>query len=126
MIVTINALKVAEILAKADAQSSPEDVYQGDIDYYFEILTNANIDGWYLTEKMKPEPALEVLGYHEKWIDKEFKPDGICVCFMQDDKIWFMAKWCNDHDEWRTVECDTNYLTPNPTHWRAKPITPTQ
>lgn len=81
-------------------------------------------------ENKHPPFNTEVIGYSKEWIDKDYNPDGMCVCFLFDDGVtWAIAKWCGDHDEWHTRMTDEegegnnryeNIILP-PTHWIHKP-----
>lgn len=83
---------------------------------------------WFKTEEDKPEVGREVLGFNQEWVDPDFNPEGICMCFVDDDGDWTIAKWCNQHDEWHTrntnpeKEDADQYEKPieAPTHWKYK------
>lgn len=87
---------------------------------------------WKLVLVEKPEHCIEVLGYHPDWVDEDFNPDGICLCFLMDEGEWTVAKWCGLHDEWHTrltgvKNWDKNlYETPlyAPIAWMPKPQKP--
>ncbi len=89
-----------------------------------------------------PEFGVEVIAYHEKWIDEDFNPNGTRVGFIQDDGF-ISASWNNEQDCYDTckVEGDDYYkgvsgipdmdnyykqfAKPNmPTHWMEIPTHP--
>ncbi len=88
--------------------------------------------GWKLVSEEKPETGIEILGYSPDWIDEDFNPDGICLCFLMDEGYWIVAKWCGQHDEWHTRPTGEDnwegaiYDKPiyAPTHWMPKPNKP--
>lgn len=109
-------------------------------------------DGWIpITEDIAsyPEHGIEVLGFNKEWIDEDFNPDGICMCFVIDDN-WTISSWCGQCDEWHTaydknwtahkqgeghmaIVDDNNQVSeddmstkimPAPTHWKLKPTPP--
>ncbi len=80
---------------------------------------------WILVSERIPEYE-EVLGYNEKWIDEDFNPDGIRICFPDGDGNWTSAKWNNEQDHYHTHaewKCEQGKDF-NPTHWRPKPKSP--
>ena len=63
---------------------------------------------WKLTTQQKPEYGIEVLGHNKEWINEDYNPEGICVCFAgepiaDEDPIWHIAYWCGQCDEWHTA-----------------------
>lgn len=86
-------------------------------------------DSFYMpTETDKPDTGIEVFGYNEAWKDEDFNPEGVSVCFLTDEGFWYVAYWCNQHDEWHTrptgeeqwdKEKYESFLPP-PTHWKKK------
>lgn len=87
---------------------------------------------WFQVMADPPESGKEVLGYNETWVDEDFNPDGICLCYLTDTGYWDVAKWCGIHDEWHTRPTGQDqwekdkykdFLLP-PTHWKFKPAPP--
>lgn len=66
-----------------------------------------------------PDIGVEVLGFHPSWIDEDYNPDGIRVCF-RDDLDWYCARWNNSHDYYVTDESDLAM----PEKWMYKPARP--
>lgn len=94
-----------------------------------EIKQNSGSKRWYLTNDFIPEHGIEVLGYSKEWIDEDYTPDGIRLCFLNDTKVWTIAAWCGYHDDYHTVNSDEPFdevmINRNPpTHWRYKPEPP--
>lgn len=82
-----------------------------------------------LSMRTKPVTNQEVLGWNKYWVNEDYNPDGICLCFLDDEGVWTIAVWCGTHDEWHTWEHnipykDRNGIKPAPTHWRPKPLPP--
>jgi len=65
-------------------------------------------------EDVKPPLNLEVLGYNKEWIDGDYNPDGINICFL-DENGWVTAYWSYHKDRY------TNSYHMKPTHWIHKP-----
>ncbi|WP_321978324.1 DUF551 domain-containing protein [Prevotella sp.] len=97
---------------------------------------------WHKTSEEMPEFGVEVIAYHEKWIDEDFNPNGTRVGFIQDDGFT-SANWNNEQDCYDTcsIEGDDYYqgvsgipgmdeyhkqfAKPNmPTHWMPIPKHP--
>lgn len=97
---------------------------------------------WHKTSEEMPEFGVEVIAYHEKWIDEDFNPNGTRAGFIQDDGFT-SASWNNEQDCYNTcrVEGDDYYkgvsgipgmddyykqsVKPNmPTHWMEIPTHP--
>lgn len=86
---------------------------------------------WHKTSEELPNDELgEVLGYSPNWINEDFTPDGIRVCFLSDDG-WVSAMWSNEHDCYDAVgkgwysciycrkkDCKLNGA---PEYWMEKP-----
>lgn len=87
---------------------------------------------WFNPDIIMPEEGEEVLGYNKEWIDEDFNPDGICVCYATNEGYWDVAKWCGLHYEWHTrptgagqwEEDKYEMALAAPTHWRYKPEPP--
>jgi hypothetical protein len=82
-------------------------------------------DNWYNTIRFTPEHGIELFGYSKEWIDEDYTPDGIRLCFLNDEGEWIMAAWCGYHDEYHTFSTnepfDEDMINRNPpTHWRYK------
>ena len=86
---------------------------------------------WHKTEEELPEHGFEVIGYSEGWIDEDFNPKGMRVCYL-DDFGWHSAKWNNDQDCWDSVgkedhmciecnDCDECKLNTDPEWWMDFP-----
>lgn len=84
---------------------------------------------WLEVTDLKPSiEDMEVLGYNPKWIDEDFNPKGIRVCFrsttLENGDGFFHARWNNDQDAWDTLAThpeDVYYSTDDdnvaPTHY---------
>jgi len=89
--------------------------------------------GWLLVEGNENDTLRnhgEVLGFNKSWINEDFNPDGICMCFLGDDG-WTIAKWCGSCDEWHTrvsnpdcVLIESEPAIDAPTHFMFKPQKP--
>ena len=86
---------------------------------------------WHKTEEELPEHGFEVIGYSEGWIDEDFNPKGMRVCYL-DDFGWHSAKWNNDQDCWYSVgkedhmcidcnDCNECKLNTDPEWWTDFP-----
>lgn len=96
-------------------------------------MEEANCDFWYPTEAEIPERGVEVLGYNKEWEDADYNPDGIRICWIDDDNVWTSAAWCNTMDRWQTLSSDSNneqyapyndYSPAPPIYWTPKPKRP--
>ena len=70
-----------------------------------------------------PEHGQEVLGFNPGWIDEDFNPDGICLCFhnnFSEEPYWFRSAWDNELDTWECLAGEELA----PTHWMPKPPKP--
>lgn len=88
-------------------------------------------DDWSIVDNINlPEAGIEVLGFNEKWVDEDFNPDGVCLCFLGDDRMWTVAVWCDSCDEWHTMyskrwtDNEEQVVIEPPTHWKNKPKKP--
>ncbi len=64
---------------------------------------------WNKTSESIPPDGVEVLGFNSGWIDDDFSPEGIMVCFQNtngESLSWVRAKWDNDMDIWETIYDD--------------------
>lgn len=72
----------------------------------------------------------EVLGFNAAWVDEDYNPDGVCLCFCDDGGNWTIAKWCGQHDEWHAKNSNVELNGEKyskisaPTHIISKPIPP--
>jgi hypothetical protein len=71
-----------------------------------------------INEDYKPVEGVVVLGYNPSWVDEDYNPRGMNICFMQDG-YWLVSVWCNSCDCWHTKSTDASM---NPEHY--KPIEP--
>ena len=110
------------------------------VDAEIDLIENSFIAGakwadnhpyWHKTEEELPEHGFEVIGYSEGWIDEDFNPKGMRVCYL-DDFGWHSAKWNNDQDCWDSVgkedhicidcnDCDECKLNADPEWWMDFP-----
>lgn len=84
---------------------------------------------WIETKNDLPPVCTEVLGWHPAWVDEDYNPEGVCVCFLTDDDAdtWMVSVWDNEQDTWQdhtTGMRKYNEQTPMPTHWMQKPTPP--
>jgi len=82
------------------------------------------MNNWILTIECSPPNGVEVIGYNRDWIDDDFNPNGTRICFVNDQGIWTVARWCNSQDSWYTETSDENLVDGKPTHWRKMPRHP--
>lgn len=74
---------------------------------------------WNKSEEYLPEQGVEVIGFHPDWIDEDFNPQGVRVCFINDDGNWWQAWWVDYQDSYET------YITESgPSYWVPKPNKP--
>jgi hypothetical protein len=66
----------------------------------------------------------EVLGYSPKWVDEDYNPEGVRICFINDEGVWSSARWDNEQDRYETEPWDSMEIFDNrPTHVMPKPTT---
>jgi len=76
-----------------------------------------------------PENGMEVFGFNPSWIDEDYSLDGVCMCFMDDEGMWTITKWCGYHDDYHTYysvkwgDGEIKVAEP-PTHWLPKTTLP--
>lgn len=56
------------------------------------------LNPWVSVGERLPEDGVEVIGYHPDWIDADFNPEGIRVCFQNDGERWHSARWYDSQD----------------------------
>ena len=93
-------------------------------------------EDWKLVKDTLPNNGVEVLGYNKSWIDEDVNPDGICVCYLQeeDPSYWIVAQYCMSCDNWHTNYSEevkevlgsdwAKMYVAAPTHWKEKPQKP--
>ena len=92
----------------------------------FSVVSNMR---WIKTENEYPEQGVEVLGFHETWINEDCNTDGICVCFFNGTD-WYISIWCNHCDKWHMKCTDESNNKENyskilaPSYWTVKPAKP--
>lgn len=86
---------------------------------------------WIKTNEDLPPFGTEVLGYHPTWIDDDFNPEGVRVCYLQEQldepDLWCIAIWDNDMDNWcNYTQLEKRYdeQVAAPSHWMQKPTPP--
>lgn len=82
----------------------------------------------FITEKILPDHGIEVLGFSPAWIDEDFNPDGVRVCWVDENGNWTSSKWDNDQDSYHTHSffwCGEHGGTDfAPLYWMCKPAMP--
>lgn len=74
---------------------------------------------WNKLKDHQPEVGIEVIGFHRDWIDEDFNPDGIRICFLNGDEQWYQAMWVDYQDSYNTYVSETG-----PSHWIPRPNKP--
>ena len=65
---------------------------------------------WINYKEEKPQFGIEIIGYHHKWVDEDFNPNGTRIGFLSDDGFTSAFWWdYQDHYEIiRKLDCDNS------------------
>ena len=112
-------------------KSLTEDVKRAGVKWEIEdgsitgAATAAQHQSWIATAEQLPPDSIEVLGFHPDWIDGDFNPRGIRVCFQNDGERWQSARWYDNQDTYINGEERVFGDNPNgsliPSHWMPIP-----
>jgi hypothetical protein len=84
--------------------------------------------GWIKTSERLPDDGIEVIGFHEDWVDEDFNPNGTRVCFQNDGERWQSARWYDSQDTYingeERVFGDKTDGSLAPSHWMPMPSSP--
>ena len=53
---------------------------------------------WHKTSEEMPEFGVEVIAYHEKWIDEDFNPNGTRIGFLNENDDFTSVYWWDEQD----------------------------
>ena len=80
-------------------------------------------------EGQKPDIGIEVLAYHEDWVNPDFAPDGVRVGFINGDGNFVSAYWWDHQDDYIAISKDRcedkpdffkNHISnTEPQYWKA-------
>jgi len=62
--------------------------WEDEVDDYLSSHNPDESDGWISVKDRLPDYGIPVNGYHHKWVDKDFNPNGIDECQLYGDKNW--------------------------------------
>lgn len=82
-------------------------------------------------EGQKPDIGIEVLAYHEDWVNPDFAPDGVRAGFINGDGNFVSAYWWDHQDDYIAISKDRcedkpdffkNHISnTEPQYWTEKP-----
>lgn len=83
-------------------------------------------------EGSMPDEGVEVLAFHEEWIDPDFNPDGIRVGFLNGDHEFVSTYWWDYQDDYIAIDrtkCEAHpdffkrhISNTEPQYWTEKPL----